>query len=225
MNFPPMFRNGMLPPSPSTYGGRLKVSNVFWSAGLSWSSGVYCPSFIVRRLELGPGERHVVAGVAGAVERHGRGVREHVLAGGRGRAEVRPGAEPGQRDDHRPALGRAERAVLGADVQHLRLAVGGQRRCVDPGRGCLGRPEADRVQSGRRDSSDVLHHRGGRAVGAGRCRRVVRAVAVAVTEPDGLGDDQADDQQQDDADGRAGQQEAASPLGGPGLLGAHRGRP
>jgi cytochrome bd ubiquinol oxidase subunit II len=73
-------------------------------------------------------ERQVLAGVGRLVERPGRRVREHVGAGGVRGVQVRERAEPAQRHHHRPPLERAVRAVLRAQVEHLRLAAGSQRR-------------------------------------------------------------------------------------------------
>src|SRR6478609_4858512 len=73
-------------------------------------------------------ERDDVAGVLRVLEGERRGVRVDVVARARRLGDTGERAKTGQRTDERPARHRAERAVLGADVEHLRLAVLGQCR-------------------------------------------------------------------------------------------------
>ena len=144
--------------------------------------------------DLDRGERQVLAGVRGAVERPGRRVRVRLgLAGavrGRGVDGAEPGerAEPAQGHDHRPALGRAVGAVLGAHVEHLGLAVGRQRRPAGDGLGLradLAAAVPDLVERAGRHARDVGHHAGqGRAGGAVR-RAGRRRLAVRLDHDEG----------------------------------------
>ena len=81
------------------------------------------------RVRLHAGEGQHVAGVGGPVERERLGLREGFGLDRRLRAaQVREAAEPTEGHHERPALGGAEGAVLGADVEDLGLAVLFERR-------------------------------------------------------------------------------------------------
>ena len=88
---------------------------------------VEAPFHLIRR-ELDGVEGEVVAGVGRLVERERRRVRVDIHARGVGRAEVVERSESGERRHHRPALGGAQRAVLGADIHDQELAVPRERR-------------------------------------------------------------------------------------------------
>ena len=99
-----------------------------------------------------------------------------------------------------------------ADVEHLGLAVRGERWGVDGLGRRLGGPDADLVQRLRRDRGRRTDHIG-RVRGGARGRRcLVRALA----DPGDLGHDQGDRDEEDQRDGTAGEQEvaAATRLGG-----------
>src|SRR5580692_5684584 len=142
---------------------------------------------VVLRL-LDRGKRQVLARVLRSEEGPARDVGRRVGGGGVNGAEPGEGTEPAQRDDHRPPLRRAVRAVVRPYVEQFRLAARGEQLPADRGNvvaarrvdaadaAVVDRARADLIQDASRNGRDVPDHAGqrrpGRAVAC--CRRGAR---------------------------------------------------
>ena len=174
----------------------------FWKmAAFSPSSGSQRLLLAVSRLDGLEGEH--VARVGGAGEGPRRGVGVHVVGGARRRLQSVEGAELRQGADERPALHGAERAVLGADVEHLGLAVLCQRGAtLQLGRRLVGVGRRRGVERGLREGDELgqggvrARRRPGRATTGSRSRR--RPAGDHGSDHDGRDDDDDRDDCRDD---------------------------